>query len=424
MLTNIRQGEEMDRIIEKKKSKKYIWFALIGSVLLILILQIIFGDKSSKYRIERERLSIEEVKTGIFQDYISVTGTVQPRQVVYLDAIEGGYVEEILIREGAFVQKGEIIMRLSNTNLHLSIMNHEASLSEQMNNLRNTRLLMEQTKLDIKQQLLELDFLLNKAERDFTHNQDLFEKKFISNEQFLQYKEQYEYYEKRKELLLERQEQDELFRRVQVEQLEDSVERMKNNLDLVRQKLESLQVKAPVQGQLTSINAQIGQAIAAGERLGQINDMENFILNAEIDEYYISRLQIGLSGSFDFSGNTYEISVSRIFPEVRNGRFSIELVFSNAIPEGLRAGQTFRVRLELGDAKEALLISRGGFYQSTGGRWIFVLDENGQIAERRDIRLGRMNPAYFEVTDGLQAGEKVIISSYENFQDIEKLVIK
>jgi HlyD family secretion protein len=416
----------MDRIIQNKKwsVKKVVWLAICSIILILLIWNVIFADNSATYRISKDRLQIAAVKKDVFQDFISVSGTVQPRQVVFLDAIEGGYVEDIIAEEGTFVSKGATILRLSNTNLHLSIMNQEASLSEQMNNLRNTRLIMEQTKLDLKKQLLEIDYLLTKTERDFKQNQDLFDKEFISKETYQTSKEQHEYYQNRGELIIEMQEQDSLFRAVQIQQLENSVERMQTNLSLVRQKLDNLSVTAPISGLLTSINAQLGQSIAAGQRLGQINDMEQFILSAEVDEYYITRFHLGLLSTFEFSNQLFNLEVRKLYPEVRNGKFSIELAFVNEFPVNLRVGQTFRLKLELGDSKEANLVTRGGFFQSTGGRWIFVLDENGKTAYRRAIRLGRMNPAFYEVIDGLQPNERVIVSNYESFSEVEKLIIK
>ncbi len=416
----------MDRIIEKKRwtPKKIIWMSLGAVFIIIVFYSIFFGDRSSKLNVRIERITIEEVKKDFFRDYISITGTVFPIRTVYLDALEGGRVEEILIEEGTIVQKGDVILRLSNTNLHLSIMNREADLAEQMNNLRNTRLMMEQNKLDLKQQILELNYRVEQKRKEYENKESLYEKRFISKENYEDTKDEYEYFLNRKELLIETQRQDSLFREIQISQLEGSVQRMEENFNLVRQKLDNLSVKAPVTGELAYVNAEIGESKSQGERLGQINVMDSFKIQAEIDEYYISRVNKNLLGEFEFAGQTYKLEVKKVYTVVRNGRFSVDMVFINEVPEQIRTGQTFRVKLELGTPKEAVLIPRGGFYQTTGGQWIFVVDESGDFAIKRDIRLGSMNPKYYEVLEGLEPGEKVVISSYDNFGRADKLVLK
>jgi len=303
-------------------------------------------------------------------------------------------------------------------------MNREASLAEQMNNLRNTRLLMEQNKLGLRRQLLELDYSLSIQEREYENKKDLYEKNFISDKEFTDIKERYEYLMDSRELVIENQKQDSLFRAVQIKQLEESVERMEENLILVRQKLDNLNVKALVSGELAFVNAEIGEAKSAGERLGQINVLDSYKIQANIDEHYISRVNVNLPGEFVFTNETYKLKTTKIYPEVRNGRFSIDLEFADNYPQNIRIGQTFRVKLELGQSKVALLIPRGGFFQSTGGQWIYVLDDTESFAEKRDIRLGSMNPRYIEVLEGLEAGEKVVISSYDNFGDVDKLILK
>jgi len=416
----------MDRIIEKKKwtVKRIFWFSFIGIIAILIIYNIFWGDRSSKLNVRTERITIAEIKEDFFQDYITITGTVFPIRTVFLDAIEGGRVEEIYIEAGSMVEEGDVILKLSNTNLHLSIMNREASLAEQMNNLRNTRLLMEQNKLGLRRQLLELDYSLSIQEREYENKKDLYEKNFISDKEFTDIKERYEYLMDSRELVIENQKQDSLFRAVQIKQLEESVERMEENLILVRQKLDNLNVKALVSGELAFVNAEIGEAKSAGERLGQINVLDSYKIQANIDEHYISRVNVNLPGEFVFTNETYKLKTTKIYPEVRNGRFSIDLEFADNYPQNIRIGQTFRVKLELGQSKVALLIPRGGFFQSTGGQWIYVLDDTESFAEKRDIRLGSMNPRYIEVLEGLEAGEKVVISSYDNFGDVDKLILK
>ena len=416
----------MDRIIKKKKwtIKKIVWLS-IGTIILILILYtFIFGDRSSKLNVQLERITIEQVKKDYFQDYISITGNVEPIRTVYLDAIEGGRVEEILIEEGSIVKKDDVILKLINTDLYLNIMYREAEAAEQMNSLRNTRLLMEQNKLDLKKQILELNYFINQQNEIYESNKHLYNNSFISKQEYEDSKDRYEYLMNKKELLIETQKQDSIFREVQIEQLEASVERMQENLNLVRKKLENLDVKASVNGQLASLNAEIGEAKSQGQRLGQINVLDSYKINAEIDEHYISRVNTNLRGEFEFTGNIYRLEVKKIYPEVRNGRFSIDMEFSDNQPENMRIGQTFRVKLELGEPKEALLMSRGGFYQSTGGQYVFVVDESEEYAIKRNIRLGRQNPKYYEVLEGLEPGEKVIISSYDNFGRADKLILK
>jgi len=416
----------MDKIIEKKKwpLKKILRVTVGGIFILLILYYIIFADKSSKLRVQEERLTIASVEMGFFQDYITNTGTVQPIRTVYIDALEGGQIEEILIEEGTMVKEGDIILRLSNTNLHLSIMNREASLAEQMNNLRNTRLLMEQNKLNLRSQLIEINYSIIQAKRQYEQDEELYKKNYISNEEYQNSKDYYTYLVIKNDLLIESQKQDSLFREVQISQLEESVSRMQENLNLVRKKLESLDVSAPVNGQLTSLNAEIGESKGAGQRLGQINVLDSYKINLQIDEHYISRIHRGLVGEFDYSNKTYKLEVTKIYPEVRNGQFAIDMEFIDELPQNMRIGQTFRIKLELGAPKESLLIPRGGFYQSTGGQWIFVVDESGNNAYKRDIRLNRYNPKYYEVIEGVEEGEQVIVSSYETFGDVDVLILK
>ncbi len=416
----------MDRAIEKKKwtPKKILWISL-GSLIAIMILyNLIFGDHSSKFNVQTERISIEEVTNDHFQDYITQTGTVQPISTIYLDAIEGGRVEELLIEEGTMVEKDDVILRLSNTNLHLDIMNREANLAEQINNLRKTRLSMEQNKLSLKRQLLDLNYQLGIQKRNYENSKNLFEQDYISDKEFEETEEKYTYLFKNRELVIENQKADSLFRDIQVAQLENSVDQMEMNLEFVRQKLDNLKVKAPVNGLLVSVNAEIGEAIGTGQRLGQIHVLDEFKIRLEIDEHYISRVNSNLIGEFDFNNNTYGLRIKKIYPEVRNGRFGVDLVFIDNVPTQIRTGQTFRIKLELGESQMALLVPRGAFYQSTGGQYIFVVDPTGKFAVKRNIRLGRMNPKYYELLEGLEEGEKVIISSYDNFGKAEKLILK
>jgi len=416
----------MDRKIENKNfwKKKYTWFSVISALILITFYNIVFGDKSSKLNVESEKIAIEPVKNDIFQDYIAVIGTVEPIQTIYIDAMEGGRVDAIILDEGTMVKEGDLIMKLSNSNLLLDILNREAGLAEQENLLRNNRLAMEQNKLNLESQLLELNFQLKKLERNFKNNEILVKDELISREDFDQSKELLEYSLKRRTLLLRTQKQDSSFRSVAIQQLETSVGRMQENIGLIKEKFGSLNVKAPVSGQLAIVMPEIGESMAPGQRLAHINVLDAYKLKVEIDEHYIARVIKNLKGDFEFDNNNFDLKITKIYPEVKNGRFSVDMEFAGKIPEQIRIGQTARIRLELGESKQAVLIPKGGFYQSTGGQWIYVVDKSGKIAVKRNIHIGRQNPRYYEVIDGLEAGENVIVSGYDTFGDADKLILK
>lgn len=416
----------MDKIIKKKKwTPKKIVILVAGTALILFVLySLIFGDKSSKLNVQTDRITIETVSRGPLQDYNNFTGNVIPIRTVYLDAMEGGRVEDILVEEGTLVEKGDVLLKLSNTNLHLSIMNREAELADQMNNLRSTRLLMEQNMLDLRKQALDTNYLLSEEKRNYLQKKKLYDNDFISEEEFLETKNKYEYYQEKTALVAETAKQDSLFRSVQILQLEDSVVRMQENLKIVREKLDNLNVKAPVSGELATLNADYGESIPQGRRLGHVNVLDSYKIEAEIDEHYISRVRKGLEATFEFGGIEYTLKVNKIYTLVTNGRFNIDLTFTNGTPPTLRIGQSFRVKLELGEPREAILLPRGGFFQATGGQWVFVVDATGKIAEKRDIRLGSMNPQYYEVLEGLQPGDRVVISNYDNFGKAEKLILK
>lgn len=416
----------MDRKIEKKHkwNKKYTWFSIITAVLLFSFYNIVFGDKSSKLNVESEKLAIEDVRSDIFQDYIAVIGTVEPIRTIYIDAMEGGRVDALYLEEGTMVNKGDLIMKLSNSNLLLDILNREAGLAEQENLLRSNRLAMEQNKLDLESKLLELNYQLKQYERTFRNNEILIKDKLISREDYEKAKEQYEYSLTKKSLLIRTQKQDSIFRSTAVKQLEASVARMQENLVLIKDKFQSLNVTAPVDGQLAIIMPEIGESMGPGQRLAQINVLDAYKMKVEIDEHYIARIIKELKGDFEFNNNTYNLKLTKIYPEVKNGRFSVDMEFNGKTPEQIRIGQTARIRLELGESKQAVLIPRGGFYQSTGGQWIYVVNKDGRVATRRAIHIGRQNPKYYEVLEGLEAGEKVIVSSYDTYGNADKLILK
>jgi HlyD family secretion protein len=417
----------MDRAIEKKKwpLKKVLWVAGISAAVILIGYYIIFGDKSSKLNVEVDKLTIETVQEDLYRDYITVIGTVAPIQTVFLDATEGGSrVEEILIKEGSKVKQGDVIVRFSNTSLILDISNNEANVSRTTNDLRSTRLTMERQSLDTRSRLLDLMFELKEKERTYRNNQILFQQNHISKEEFERSQEAFELTNERIKLFRESWKQDSIFRIIQIRTLEEDAERLQRNLSIVRKRLDALEFKAPVSGELASFNLEVGQVIGVGTRIGTIHVLDSYMLKVDIDEHYISRITRGLQGEFEFSGRPFPGHITKIYPEVRNGRFTVDMVFDNSIPENIRIGQTSRIRLELGESQMAILIPRGGFYQSTGGQWIYVVDPSGKFATKRSIRINRQNPRHYEIVDGLKPGEKVVVSSYDNFGNVDKLILK
>ena len=419
--------DAMDRKIEKKNklfSKRNIWIFVGSFVVILVFYNLVFGDNSSKLNVETEKISISEITKNVFQDYIAVIGTVEPIQTIYLDAIEGGRVEEIMLEEGSSLIKGDVILRLSNVNLILDISNNEAQVARAINELRTARLLMVQQQMNSESQLIETERLLKLQRRAYNNNKVLYKDQHISMEEFEQSKEQYEATTKKFALLKEIQHQDSIFRSIQVESLETSVNSLSNNLVLIKQRLDNLNITAPVNGELASLNPEIGEVITYGTRIGTVNILDSYKLRVEIDEHYIARVNRGLVGDCDFAGIPYPGKIVKIYPEVQNGRFYVDMEFTGNIPGSIRIGQTSRIKLELGESKQAVLIPRGGFYQSTGGQWVYIIDESGEFAYKRDISIGRQNPRYYEVLSGLKPGEKVVISSYDTFGDVDKLILK
>jgi HlyD family secretion protein len=419
------QHTAMDRRIEKKwwtprrtalVALAALFTGLVGYQLLTI--------RTDTLNVEAEKLTISEVTYGPFQEYIVEQGAVMPLTTIYLDAIEGGRVEEVFVEQGAQVQKGDPILRLSNANLQLNVMQREAELFEQVNYLRGTRVTMEQRRLDLRAQMVELDYQLALKKREYDRKAALVKENLIAQEDYEKTRDDYEYLARKREVTLETQRQDSLFRAVQIEQLEESIDRMRANLEVIRQNRENLTLRAPVAGLLSSLNAEIGESKSPGERLGQIDVEEGFKVRAAIDEHYIARVSPGQSGAFDFAGGTYDLTIRRVYPEVVEGQFQADMEFAGEAPQGLRRGQTLQVRIALGELADAVQVPRGGFYQKTGGQWIYVLDPSGAFAVKRPIKLGRQNSQYFEVLEGLQPGEKVITSMYDNFGDMERLVLK
>ncbi len=413
----------MDIQLKKKKGLKRKHF-LIGAGILVVVFfsfQAFFNSSVSTLNVDYEKLSVEEVAEGIFHDYITVTGNVEPIATIFLDAREGGRVEEKVAEEGEMLKTGDIILRLSNPDLSLSILNSEAQLAEKSNFLRNTMVTMEQEKLQIKRELLNLEFDIKRKKRRYVHNQSFYADDLISNDAFLESEEDYQFAKRSFELYVERQKQDSIYRSIQVKQMQDNLDNMDLNLTLVRRRQENLNVTAPIDGQLTMLEAEIGQLIPKGGRIGQIHVLTSFKVVAEIDEHYIDKVKVGLTAILERQDQEYQLKIRKVLPDVRDGKFSVEMVFTGEMPENMRTGQTYYTRLQLGSPIKSLLLPRGNFYQKTGGQWIFVVSSDGKSAEKRFIKIGRQNPKYYELLEGINPGEKVIVSGYDSFGENEKL---
>ncbi|WP_243347380.1 efflux RND transporter periplasmic adaptor subunit [Parabacteroides sp. FAFU027] len=416
----------MDRIIEDKRriKPKHLKIAIPVLLTIGLILFMALRDKSDTFRIEKDKVTIDPVTNGMFQDYIQVVGVVEPIMYMYLDAIESGTVKEICIEEGNMVRQGDVILRLTNINLNLSILESEAQLAEKSNFLRETRINMEQQKLTLQRELLNLDVDVQQKKRKAEQNKALYADELISREDYLRSKEDYELSQKMEKLMQKRYLQDSIFRSNQVEKISQNLASMQRNLELIYQRQENLNVKAPVDGQLALLNAKPGQAISVGQRIGQINVLTSFKIKAKIDEHYIDRVRKGLTAYVSRETDTLQMEVGKVYPEVRDGRFEVDLFFSGKLPGNIRAGQSYNVGLQLGETQQAIMIPRGSFYQSTGGQWIYVLAADGKTAVKRNIRIGRQNPRSYEVLEGLRPGEKVVTSGYDLFGKNDKLVLK
>ncbi|MEA1876917.1 MAG: HlyD family efflux transporter periplasmic adaptor subunit [Bacteroidota bacterium] len=416
----------MDRIIENKskKRKKILWIS--GAVLIsaLIVYQLVWADHSSKLNVDRDKITISEVIEDDFLDYMTATGAVEPIATIYLDVIEGGRIEYIFIEEGSMVKKEDVILQLSNPDLNLRILTNQANLAEQENRLRDTKLMMEQQKIELRRQIIQLEFEQIRLKREFGRNLIFFDKGLISEEEYLLSEENYKLSEQTLVLFKERAAQDSIFRATQVNNLEDALSRMHDNLALVKDKLESLNVKAPIDGQLGTLDAEIGQTITNGFRLGQIHVLDDYKVMAPLDEHWIDRIRVGLACTLERNNQSFSLNITKVYPEVRNGRFEVDMEFSDEKPNNIRTGQTYRIRVELGKPEKALQILKSGFYSTTGGQWIYVVDPSGAFATKRNITTGKMNPRYYEILDGLEAGEKVIISSYDTFGDNDKLILK
>lgn len=417
----------MDKIIEKKTgwrvafTKKALpWW--LGALLMVFVVYLIARPNNKTLRVDKDTVTISNVVMGEFNDYIRISGRVQPMTTIQLSPQEGGIVEKILIEEGSPVKAGDAILVLSNDNLDLQILNSEAELAEKENILRNTQIQMEQQKLDVRQNVLEYGTQVDRLKRAYEQQKALYEDKLIAKEDYLKAEEDYKLALQKYDLIRERSKQDSLYRGTQIDRMEESLENMQLNMSMIRRRKSNLIVKAPIDGELGLLDVVLGQSIAAGTKIGQINSVGTYKVEAQIDEHYIDRVIAGLEATFERQGETYSTVIRKVYPEVRDGKFKADFKFDGEQPGGIRPGQTYYLNLQLGQPEETVIIPRGTFYQRTGGKWIYVVNKEGTKAVKREIRIGRQNPQYYEVLEGLEPGERVITSGYDTYGDSDVLI--
>ena len=417
----------MDKIIEKKTgwrvafTKKALpWW--LGALLLVFVIYLIARPNNKTLRVDKDTVTISNAVKGEFNDYIRISGRVQPMTTIQLSPQEGGIVEKILIEEGSPVKAGDAILILNNDNLDLQILNSEAELAEKENILRNTQIQMEQQKLDVRQNVLEYGTNVERLRRAYEQQKALYEDKLIAKEEYLKAEEDYNLALQKYNLMTERSRQDSLYRGTQIDRMEESLENMQLNMSMIRRRKSNLIVKAPIDGELGLLDVVLGQSIASGTKIGQINSVGTYKVEAQIDEHYIDRVVAGLEATFERQGETFSTSIRKVYPEVRDGKFKADFKFEGEQPDNIRSGQTYYLNLQLGQPEEAVIIPRGTFYQKTGGKWIYVVNKEGTKAVKREIRIGRQNPQYYEVLEGLEPGERVITSGYDTYGDSDVLV--
>lgn len=417
----------MDRVIEKTKTQRLMkyWPYMAGACLVLIILGwLVFAGHESTFRVSKDELTISEVRQAEFKDYVRTNGRVLPIQVVQISPEEGGIVREKVVEEGTHVKKGDVIVRLSNSNLDLQILNAEAELAEKQNLLRNTQVAMQQDRLNNQTEQAQLDMDTQRKQRTYEQNKRLYQEKLISKEVYLQSQEDYQLSAKKHSLVSQRLKQDSIYRTVQMDQMEDNLQNMRKNVVLIRQRKDKLEVRSAIDGELGLLDVVLGQSISPGQKIGQLNDLSDYKVQASIDEHYIDRVRQGLMATFTRGERQYQLQVRKVYPEVREGKFRCDFIFRGERPENIRTGQTYYIDLELGQPEQAVIIPRSTFFQTTGGQWIFVLDKSGTKAYRRPIRVGRQNPQHYEILEGLEPGERVVTSGYEAFKDNKVLVIK
>lgn len=419
----------MDRKIESKKgiaqwfSKKKLPYWLGGLVVVFAVYLLLRSDLRT-FRVNADTLTVSEVISGEFNDYIRVSGQVQPMTTIQVSPLESGVVHEIFLEEGAQVKAGDKILELKNENLDMQILNSEADLAEKENLLRNTLISMEQEKLSVHQEMLQLETDVKRNRRAYEAQKQLYQEDLIAKEEYLRAEEDYDLAKSRLELVKNRAVQDSLYRNIQVKQMQESLSNMRVNMQMIRRRKEHLILTAPIDGELGLLDVVLGQSVSSGMKIGQINNLSSYKIEAQIDEHYIDRVMPGLEAQFERQDESYQAVIRKVYPEVRDGKFKADFKFDGTLPENIRTGQTYSLNLQLGQPEEAVMIPRGTFYQKTGGRWIYVVTEDGSKAYKREIRIGRQNPQYYEVLEGLQPGEKVITSGYDNLGDNDCLILK
>lgn len=416
----------MDRVIKKKKwtPKKIATYAGVSILAIVLILMVVQAAAGgSKLKVKEDRLTVSEVTYGTFQEFIPINGTVIPHTTRIITAVEGGQVEKVVLKGGEMVEKGDVVMELSNSSLELNYMNLETNLLEQADQLRNTKIQLETSGLVLKDQLEQINFQIEDLGQQYRRSEKLFQDSVISEQDFFSLRANFNAAKRRKKLMMERIRKDSILRIQQLEQVDKSLSLVARNLDAIQESLSNLTITAPIKGLLSTEHMEEGENVTQGQRLGAVDDLtQGYKVRAQIDEHYISRIEVGLKGKFQFSGNEYELTIERIYPEVENGSFEVDMLFSEE-PEGVKSGQNLQIRLALSDETQAMLLARGGFYQTTGGNWVFVVDKSTGTANRRSIKIGRQSDRYYEVLEGLEEGELVITSSYDSYRDIDQLIL-
>ena len=415
----------MDRIIEKKKWTKSRLFTMVGGSLLVIFIlySFIFAGQGSKLNVSSDRINISEVQYGDFKEFIPIDGNVLPIKTIRLDAIEGGIIEVKYYDGGNVVEAGDTIIKLANNNMVRDFINQETQAYRLINELENTRLTLKQNNFNYQRTLKELEYQIEEANDDLKRAKQLYGEKVISEQEYLRIEREYRRLVDQREIEKEAQQFEILNAQTQIKQLQETLKRTDRNLEFARENLDNLYIKAPISGRLSTVDGEVGESIDPGQNIGQIDDLNGFKVRATINEHYISRIYEGLAGEFEFAGETYQLVIRKIYPEVSNGLFAVDMDFVDTTPQGIKRGQSLQIKLQLSEQVKALMIPRGSFYQTTGGSWIFAVDESGQMANRRDIRLGRQNPRFYEVLEGLEVGEKVVVSSYSGYEDKDILVI-
>ena len=417
-------GQSMDRVVAKKmplgRMVAYGIGAVVAALFIYWLVSTLLGGRSLS--VNSQRIFVSDVTVGTFEDFIPLRGRLVPRSTVYLDAIEGGRVEEVLIEDGTIVAAGDPIALLSNTNLQLEVLGREAAVTEQLNNMRTIELQLEQNRLAHKRNLVEIDYQVVRLNRSIERQSELAAKELVSQSTVDELQDELNYYMSRREVTLESQETDTRMQTQQLQQLREAGTQLKTGLTFASKNLDDLNVRAPVSGKLSGFNIEVGQSIVRGGRLGQIDDPDGYKLNVQIDEFYLGRVDLQQVATAEHSRDTFDLRVTKIYPQVNNGQFDVDMVFEED-PVGLRRGQTMQVKLTLGDNADAILIPNGSFYQETGGNWIFVVSADGTEAVKRTVRLGRRNTDFIEVLDGLEPGEKVVTSPYTSYAGMDRLTL-